>query len=77
MRPPTKVKKNSTLFTHWIFGELCFRKFKRIFFNRNDVPTTVTQGAVAMVDYLTAVSPLALPDAQKPNLHPPEGTTME
>ncbi|MFS7974839.1 hypothetical protein Hanom_Chr10g00873491 [Helianthus anomalus] len=34
---------------------------------RNDVPTTVTPGVVAKVDYSTAASPLALPDARKPN----------
>ncbi|MFS8030210.1 hypothetical protein Hanom_Chr17g01531381 [Helianthus anomalus] len=44
---------------------------------RNDVPTTVTPGVVAKVDYSTAASPLALPDEWKPDLHTPEGTTVE
>ncbi|MFS7981576.1 hypothetical protein Hanom_Chr10g00952611 [Helianthus anomalus] len=45
---------------------------------RNNVPTIVTSGAaVAKVDYSTVVSPLALPDTRKPDLHPLEGTTVE
>ncbi|MFS7909214.1 hypothetical protein Hanom_Chr01g00092061 [Helianthus anomalus] len=44
------------------------------FFTRNDVSTTVTPSVVAKVDYSTAASPLALPDARKPDLHPPEDT---
>ncbi|MFS7977008.1 hypothetical protein Hanom_Chr10g00899161 [Helianthus anomalus] len=35
---------------------------------RNDVPTTVTPDAVIKVDYSTAASPLALPDAWKPDI---------
>ncbi|MFS7946865.1 hypothetical protein Hanom_Chr06g00541401 [Helianthus anomalus] len=44
---------------------------------RNDMATTVTPGVVAKVDYSTVGSPLALSDARKHELHPPEGTTME
>ncbi|MFS7951498.1 hypothetical protein Hanom_Chr07g00595871 [Helianthus anomalus] len=40
------------------------------------MPTTVTSGVVIKFDYSTVASPLALPDARKPDLHPPEGTTM-
>ncbi|MFS7915934.1 hypothetical protein Hanom_Chr02g00171221 [Helianthus anomalus] len=43
----------------------------------NDVPTTVTPDVVAKVDYSTAASPLALPDAWKPDLYPREGMTVE
>ncbi|KAJ0510630.1 hypothetical protein HanIR_Chr11g0542981 [Helianthus annuus] len=43
---------------------------------RNDVPTTVTSGAVAKIDYSTTASSLALPDARKLGLHPPKGTTV-
>ncbi|MFS7924540.1 hypothetical protein Hanom_Chr03g00273801 [Helianthus anomalus] len=44
---------------------------------RNNVSTTVTPDAVAKVDYSAAVSPLALPDARKPNLHPLEYPIVE
>ncbi|MFS8031101.1 hypothetical protein Hanom_Chr17g01541791 [Helianthus anomalus] len=49
----------------------CFLSFDLSFFviffmTRNDVPTTVTPGTVAKVDYSTAASSLALPDARKP-----------
>ncbi|MFS7921656.1 hypothetical protein Hanom_Chr03g00239541 [Helianthus anomalus] len=44
---------------------------------RNDVPTTVTPDVVAKLYYSTDASPLALPDARKPNLHPSEGTPVE
>ncbi|KAF5808914.1 hypothetical protein HanXRQr2_Chr04g0150931 [Helianthus annuus] len=44
---------------------------------RNEMPTTVTPGVVAKVDYSTATSPLALPDARKSNLQPLEGTAVE
>ncbi|MFS7898633.1 hypothetical protein Hanom_Chr13g01232051 [Helianthus anomalus] len=43
----------------------------------NDMQTTVKSDAMANVDYSTADSPLALPDARKPNLHPTEGMTVE
>ncbi|KAM0047395.1 hypothetical protein Hdeb2414_s0009g00327901 [Helianthus debilis subsp. tardiflorus] len=39
--------------------------------------TTVTPSVVAKVDYSTAASPLALPDAWKPDLHPPKDTPVE
>ncbi|MFS8025153.1 hypothetical protein Hanom_Chr16g01471571 [Helianthus anomalus] len=44
---------------------------------RNDVSITMTPDAMAKVDYSTAASPLALSDARKSDLHPPEGTTMD
>ncbi|MFS7948917.1 hypothetical protein Hanom_Chr06g00565451 [Helianthus anomalus] len=39
---------------------------------RNNASTTVTSGVVTKFDYSTAAGPLALPDAWKPDLHPPE-----
>ncbi|MFS7926195.1 hypothetical protein Hanom_Chr04g00294131 [Helianthus anomalus] len=43
----------------------------------NDVSTVVTPGVVVKVDYSTVASPLALPDARKPDLHSSEGITVK
>ncbi|MFS8004950.1 hypothetical protein Hanom_Chr13g01231801 [Helianthus anomalus] len=69
------------MFNNFIIYVLTFGNTIIILFlfltSRNDVSTTVTPGSVAKVDYSTAVSPLVLIDVWKPDLRPPEGTTMD
>ncbi|MFS8003580.1 hypothetical protein Hanom_Chr13g01215621 [Helianthus anomalus] len=51
--------------------------FLLFFTSRNDMAITVTPGVVVKVEYSTVASPLALINVRKPDLYPPEGTTMK
>ncbi|MFS8008145.1 hypothetical protein Hanom_Chr14g01269261 [Helianthus anomalus] len=59
------------------FSNRSYELYSSFLIVRNEVSTIVTPGVVAKVDYSTVVSALALPDMQKPNLYPPEGTTVK